>query len=121
MSKVISGVYLDGIVEEAVERLGKFQTRDAEFEARFGKWTRPEFAKRYPLEAWVNKFIHFSPVEEGIIDVKPFLLRMAPEDRRIAGEIARFVSEEVEGKWATDSTLKMFRLSFARRLDACGF
>jgi hypothetical protein len=121
MSTRVGGVNVDQLVEEAVERLRRFEDRDAEFERRFGKWTRPSFARRYDLQRLVNLHVRWLPEIEGILDVKPLLMQLAPEDRRIAAEIARFVSEEYEGKFATDKTLKTFRLDLARRLDACGF
>ena len=121
MSTLIGGVNVDQLVDEAVERLRQTEDRDAEFERRFGKWQRQSFARKYNLEHLANAAIRWLPELPGIIDVKPFLMQLAPEDRRIAGEIARFVSEEYEGEFATDKTLNKFRLDFIRRLDVCGF
>jgi hypothetical protein len=60
-------------------------------------------------------------VLDGIVDVAPFVRQLALEDRRIAGEVARFVVEAYAGRPTTDRTLQMIRLDLARRLEACGF
>lgn len=107
-------------VEVALERLAKHTTRDEEFAARFGKWQRPDFAGRYNLEGMAH-LVRFHPFMDGTLDVALFIKALRPEDRQIAGEVARFVSEEFIQRPATDKTLATFRLHFFRRLDACGF
>lgn len=114
------GVIVDSLVDEAIERNRNLISRDEEFIARFGKWERPAFARRYGLERMMQ-LIDWSRIDPSILECAPFINQLAPEDRRIAGEIARFCLEEIEGKPATNSTLTQFRLTFARRLDACGF
>lgn len=113
---------MDNLVESAVQRVREATEGDEEFVKRFGKWERPSFARRYDLEK-LSSLIRWSPVEEGIFDVSLFIKRLAPEDRRIAGEIARFCSEEFEGGStpASSWTLEQFKTKFIRRLDACGF
>ena len=113
---------IDSLVEEAVDRLGKLTTRDDEFGRRFGRWRRPEHLPRYPIEAWANRLITWSRVESGIIEAAPFV-RSFPEkaDRVLVGEIARFCAEAVHDRYATDTTLRVFRLDLLRRLDAVGF
>ena len=117
MSKLLTP---DALVDLAVERLGKFTERDRDFEARFGRWQRPSFARRYPLEE-MKHLIDWSRLDHEILDVAPFVNALAREDRWIAGEVARFVYEEVERLPATDKTLNTFRLHFLRRLDALGY
>jgi hypothetical protein len=107
-------------VELAAERLGRFTERDEDFEARFGRWRRPSFARRYPLEE-MKHLVDWSWLDREILDLAPFVSVLAKEDRYIAGEVARFVYEEIEGKPATDKTLNTFRLHFLRRLDALGY
>lgn len=121
------GVYvsegrLDGMVEEAVARLDPLVARDEEFLRRFGRWTRPSHAPKYPIETWANAWIRWDPRGDGIVDIEPFV-RCFPDraDQVLIGEIARFVVEEVIGKFATDETLRVFRLSLLRRLDDVGF
>lgn len=114
------GSVVSSLVEEALARLEKYTGRDAEFLARFGRWERPSFAPRYNLDALVA-LVRWSPWDPSILDAEPLILHLAPEDRRIAAEIARFVAEEYENAPASDVTLKLFRLNLARRLDACGF
>lgn len=110
----------NALVDLAVERLGKFTERDREFEARFGRWQRPSFARRYPLEEMKN-LIDWSRLDREILDLAPFVNALAKEDRHIAGEVARFVYEEIESRPATDKTLNVFRLHYLRRLDALGY
>ena len=109
------------VVEEATERLAVFTRRDAEFARRFGRWQRPDFMPRYDLER-LQALVRWHPDQVGVLDIEP-LLRMlrCREDRKIAGEIARFVAEEFVDAPATDKTLGLFRLHLLRRLDACGF
>ena len=109
------------LIEEAVERLGRHADRDDEFIARFGRFRRPEFAARYPLMELLRRFVRWDPLGESVIDVSGFVRGLREEDRRIAGEIARFVCEAYEGRPATDKTLNLFILDYGRRLDACGF
>ena len=107
-------------IEKLVERLDPYTERDREFENRFGKWRRPDFLRRYDLER-LGRLIRYAPFDSELFDLAPLIGSLAPEDRRIAGEVARFVFEEFETKPATDKTLAMFRLSFLRRLNALGF
>jgi hypothetical protein len=113
---------IDGMVEEAVDRLTKLTGRDGEFVRRFGRWTRPSRAPRYPIVEWATACVRWDPRGDGVVDVERFL-NCFPEksDRIVIGEIARFVVEEVMGKFATDETLRVFRLSLCRRLDSVGF
>lgn len=113
---------IDGMVEEAVDRLTKLTGRDGEFVRQFGRWTRPSHAPKYPIETWATAYIRWDPRGDGIVDVAPFL-QCFPEksDRIVIGEIARFVVEEIINKFATDETLRVFRLSLCRRLDTVGF
>lgn len=113
---------IDELVEEAVERFGKLTTRDDEFVKRFGRWRRPDCLPRYPIEDWAERMITWSRVDPGIIEAAPFV-RSFPEkaDRVLVGEIARFCAEAVHDKYATDTTLRVFRLDLLRRLDAVGF
>jgi hypothetical protein len=108
------------LVDLAVERLGKLTERDGDFEARFGRWQRPSFARRYPLEE-MKRLIDWSHLDREILDVAPFINALAKEDRHIAGEVARFVYEEIESRPATDKTLETFRLHYLRRLDVLGY
>jgi hypothetical protein len=117
MSKLINP---GALVDLAVERFNKFTERDREFEARFGRWTRPAFARRYPLDE-MKQLIDWSTLDPQILDVSRFVNTLAREDRYIAGEVARFVYEEFEYRPATDKTLHTFRLHFLRRLDALGY
>jgi len=110
----------NAIVDLAVERLTKFTERDRDFEARFGRWQRPSFARRYPLEEMKN-LIDWSHLDPEILDLAPFINHLAKEDRYIAGEVALFVYEEIERAPATDKTLNTFRLHYLRRLDALGY
>lgn len=107
------------VIELAVERTRPHVMRDREFEERFGKWQRPTWAPRYNLERLKN-LIAYTPDQE-FFDLKTFVLALAPEDRYLAGEIARFVFEEFDGLPATDKTIGTFRLAFLRRLDAVGY
>lgn len=108
------------LLEFAINRINKTTNRDREFLAQFGSWTRPKFARRYDLEK-MQYLIDWGIHDKSILDVVPFIKNLAFEDRIIAGEIARFCEEEIHDKFATDKNLKIFRLSFIRRLDACGF
>lgn len=110
----------NALVDLAVSRLERYTSRDAEFEARFGRWQRPSFAHRYPLEG-MSHLIDWSRLDPEILDVAPFINALAKEDRQIAGEVARFTYEEVERMPATDKVLNTFRLNYLRRLDALGF
>jgi hypothetical protein len=116
------GRAVDGLVEEAVERLSKLTDRDDQFLRRFGRWARPSHAPKYPIETWVTAYVRWDPRGDGVVDVEPFV-KCFPEraDRVVIGEICRFVVEEILGEFATDETLRVFRLSLLRRLDAVGF
>lgn len=108
-------------IQHAIERvIGRNTTRDIEFDRHFGRFQRPDHLRQYPLEK-LGRLVRWGPGVDGIIDVSRFILSLNPEDRRIAGEIARFTAEEFEGKPATDKTINTFRLQFLRRLDAVGF
>jgi hypothetical protein len=113
---------IENLVDETVERFKKLTTRDEEFARRFGKWNRPEHLPRYPIERWANTLISWSRIEPGIVEAEPFV-RAFPErtDRVLVGEIARFCAEGIHGKFATDETLRIFRLDLLRRLDEVGF
>lgn len=117
MSKIMGP---NALVDLAVERLSRFTGRDGEFEARFGNWQRPSFARRYPLEG-MKELIHWSALDPEILDVAAFVNALAKEDRYIAGEVARFCYDEIERAPATDKTLNMFRINYLRRLDALGY
>lgn len=113
---------VDNLVDESVERLEKLTTRDEEFTARFGKWRRPEHLPRYPIEAWANVHVQWSRVESGILEAADFVLAFPEKtDRVLVGEITRFCAEGVHDEFATDKTLKIFRLDLLRRLDEVGF
>jgi hypothetical protein len=113
---------IDRLVDEAIARLEKLTNRDEEFHRRFGRWTRPDHAPKYPIEAWAAAWVRWHPNLEGIIDVEHFVKSFPDKaDRVIIGEIARFVAEEYVDKFVTDKTLKSFRIEFLRRLDAVGF
>lgn len=113
---------VENLVDEAVARFERLTTRDEEFERRFGRWRRPGHLPRYPIETWANRLITWSPVDPGIVEAAEFV-RSFPEraDRVLVGEIARFCAEALDGKYATDQTLRIFRLDLLRRLDAVGF
>ena len=113
---------ISNLADEAVDRLEKLMTRDEEFTARFGKWRRPEHLPKYPIEAWAHTRITWSRVDPGILEAAAFV-RAFPEktDRVLVGEIARFCAEGVFDKYATDTTLRVFRLDLLRRLDEVGF
>jgi hypothetical protein len=113
---------MKALVEEAVSRLDKLTDRDEEFLRRFGKWRRPEHLPKYPIEAWANTRIYWSDVEDGIVEAAPFV-RSFPEkaDRILVGEVARFCAEAIHGRFATDETMRIFRLDLLRRLDDLGF
>jgi len=117
MSRILTP---EALVDAAVCRFSRWTERDAEFKRRFGRWTRPSFARRYPL-AEMKRLIRWSTLDPEILDLAPFINEMLKEDRRIAGEIALFVFEEFRDAFATDKTLNLFRLSYLRRLDTCGF
>lgn len=113
---------LDAIVEEAVERFRPLEARDAEFARRFGKWTRPDTVPRYPVEVWAKTRIRWDPRGDGVVDAAAFVRTFPdPADRTIVGEIARFVVEEYEGRFATDETLRLIKTNLLRRLDAVGY
>lgn len=113
---------IDNLVEEAVERFTRLTTRDDEFTRRFGKWRRPDHLPRYPIEKWAQTRISWSRVDPGIVEATAFV-RSFPEktDRVLVGEIARFCAEGIYDKYATDETLRIFRLDLLRRLDEVGF
>ncbi len=112
---------LDRIVDEAIERFRPLETRDADFERRFGKWYRPDQSLKYPIEQWVNRIV-WHACGNGIIDADRFVKSFPDRaDRTIVGEICRFVTEEYEGKFATDTTLRSFRANLLRRLDLVGY
>ncbi len=113
---------VDRLVDEAVARFERFTDRDAEFERRFGRWRRPEHLPRYPIERWANRLLRWSEHDPGIVEAAAFV-RSFPDraDRTLVAEIARFCAEAIEGKFATDKTLNLFRLDLLRRLDAVGF
>jgi len=117
MSRIIKP---GAVVDKLVERLEPYTARDREFEARFGRWRRPDFLRRYDLDR-LGRLIRYAPFDENLFDLAPLVNSLAPEDRRIAGEVARFVYEEFEQKPATDKTLALFRVSYLRRLNALGF
>lgn len=108
------------LVDETVAKLERFTTRDEEFEARFGRWKRPDFMPKYKLEAF-SGLIRYSCIDKEIIDAAPFIKQLRVEDRFLAAEIARFEFETIKDEPATDKTLNTFRLSFLRRLSALGF
>ena len=108
------------LVEKLVERLEPYTARDREFEARFGRWRRPDFLQKYDPDR-LGRLIRYAPFDENLFDLAPLVDSLAPEDRRIAGEVARFVFEEFEAAPATDKTLALFRVSYLRRLNALGF
>lgn len=113
---------IDRLVEEAVARLEKLTDRDEEFRRRFGQWTRPSHAPKYPIETWAAAWVRWHPNLEGILDVEGFVKSFPDKaDRVIVGEIARFVAEEYMDKFATDKTLNTFRIDLLRRLDDVGF
>jgi hypothetical protein len=113
---------LDAIVEEAIERFRPLEDRDAEFVRRFGKWTRPDNSPSYPIERWAMTRIRWDPRGDGIIDAAAFVTAFPDTaDRTIVGEVCRFVAEEYEGKFATDDTLRSFKINLLRRLDAVGY
>lgn len=114
----MSDLILD-LAGELTERLVKHVARDREFENRFGRWRRPEFARRYPLDE-MKHLIRFSP-DGQVLDAGPFVLALAPEDRYVAADVARFTFEEFQDAPATDKTLNLFRLHLLRRLDVVGF
>jgi len=114
MSKV------DQLLDAAVARLDPLTERDEEFAARFGRWERPSFARRYRLEE-MQRLIRWQAGVDGIMDLRTFVSALAPEDRRLAGEIARFVSERYQSCPATDKVLNTFRMDLMRRLELCGF
>jgi hypothetical protein len=107
-------------IDAAINSTNEIAKRDNEFLNQFGNWKRPEFARRYDLDSMKN-LINWSVHDKTILDVAPFIKRLAKEDQYIAGEIAKFCEEEIHDKFCTDSNLKIFRLNFIRRLDACGF
>lgn len=115
-------VEIENLVDEAVERFGRLTGRDEEFERRFGRWRRPGHLPRHPIETWANRLIRWSEFDPGIVEAAEFV-RMFPErtDRVLVGEIARFCAEAIDGKHATDQTLRIFRIDLLRRLDAVGF
>lgn len=119
MSKDGSGFYHMAI-DAAIDSTSAIVERDNEFLRQFGNWERPGFAQRYDLDK-MKDLINWSVYDSSILDVAPFIKRLAEEDQYIAAEIARFCEEEIHDKYATNSNLKKFRLNFIRRLDACGF
>jgi hypothetical protein len=108
------------LVERALERLEGLDPDVDEFEANFGSWRRPEFAVRYDLPA-LGRRIRWDQRGDGVLDVSPLILALAPEDRRVAGEIARWVVERYFSDPATDATLRRFREDLLRRLSSVGF
>ena len=108
------------LVDAAVGHLEQLTARDREFESDFGSYRRPAFARRYPLEGLLA-LVRYAPNLPEVIDVAPFVLALAEEDRWMAGEVARWVYAEFEHAPATDKTLGMFRLNLARRLEALGY
>lgn len=108
------------VAEAAVDRLERLTHRDREFEARFGKWVRPSWMRRYRLED-LGRLIRYTPFDEQVFDLVPFVRSFPPEERRLVGEVARFVFEEFEDAPATEKTLNVFRLTFLRRLSLLGF
>lgn len=117
----VSERQLQQMAEEATERLRSLEGRDAEFTRQFGKWTRPDSAPKYPIERWAKE-VRWHPFGEGILDAAPFIRRFPdPADHAVVGEVARFVAEEYQGDFATDKTLRSFRVNLIRRLDAVGY
>lgn len=113
---------LDRLADEAVARFERLTARDDEFTARFGKWRRPEHLPRYPIEAWANARITWSRDVSGIVEAAAFVRSFPdPADQVLVGEIARFCAEGIHGRFATDETLRIFRLDLLRRLDEVGF
>lgn len=113
---------VEHLVDEAVDRFEKLTTRDDEFTSRFGKWKRPEHLPKFPIEKWANELITWSRIDPGILEAASFV-RSFPErtDQVLVGEIARFCAEAVFDKYATDTTLRVFRFDLLRRLDEVGF
>lgn len=110
----------NALIEDGLERLTRYTTRDREFEAHMGKWTRPPHLRRYPLERF-QSLIRWHPADKSTLDVAPLIRSLDKHDRFIAGEIARFVAEEFLNQPASDTVLHRFACQYLRRLDSCGF
>lgn len=110
------------LVAEATERLDPLMAEDQAFERHFGRFRRPDAAPRYPVDRWAREHIRWSEHEPGIIEAARFIRCFPdPADHAVVGEIARFCAERIEGEFATDKTLNVFRLRLLRRLESVGF
>ena len=112
------------LVDDAVDRLTKYTHRDDEFEARFGKWKRPETLRTYDLKAATSLIIYEGPGRARVFRCVEFVRYFAPDERFLLGEILRFVFEEYDDnakKPSGDKTLLSFRIEVHRRLDALGY
>ena len=112
------------LLDDVVDRLTKYTHRDDEFEARFGKWKRPDHLWKYDLKAATALIFYEGPGRARVFRCVEFVRYFASDERFLVGEILRFIFEEYDDnakKPSGDKTLLSFRIKVQRRLDALGY
>jgi len=73
------------VIETFRDRVDPFLARDREFEARFGTWKRPTWARRYDLERMkqaVGAFLQAETIEAGFLTLIDYFDQPTAAERR---------------------------------------